>query len=418
MSASDSAAVPPSPQVLALLSTVADIMAQTPDTGPGSPLRADVAAVAGAIADLEVQLGLRMDAWVRVDAVADPVGTAVAAGLSAPQVRNLRRAAEFTRERQGLGDLWRDHEVSAAQVCIVATVTRSLTREKRDFIVAQLAPVLPGMTQDQTRTTVEAAVQIADPSDAKERERSEYSRRRLVWTGIAGGVEINGYLPTAEAGAFMAAIDALSEHLRTENDCFTMAQRRADALAELVSRACAHGLPNGGGLPAALTIMVSATEAERIAGTDPAAIWSECRPEAATTGHGQPIGDAAVRFGLCCAPITPAHHHQPPEDGSLLARIARSPIAPLQLGRTVRLATTSQRRALQLRDSGCTITGCTTGAPYTQPHHVVPWSLGGPTDLANLTSLCYAHHRQVELGIWVIEPAPPGHPRPWQARRA
>lgn len=403
--------------VAALLAAVGGVIGQVLDTGPGSPLREDVAAVAAAIADLQVGLGLRMDAWARTDSLADPVGAAAAAGLSVPACRDLRRAASFTRDRPELRARWRGHEVTAAQVRIVDSGTGRLPGHQRDVIAAQLAPVLPGMTQDQTRATVEAAVQIAAPGDAKQRERGDHARRRLVWTGVGGGAEFNAYLPEADAGALIAAIDAIAEQLRTEDDYLTIAQRRADALAELVARAAAHGLPTGGGLPAALTITVSATEAQRIAATDPAAYRGGARPDAATTSHGRPAGDAAVRFALCCAPITPAHHHQPPADSSLLARIARTPIAPLQLGRTVRLATTAQRRALQLRDGGCTIPGCTTSAAYTQPHHVKPWNLDGPTDLANLTSLCWAHHRQVELGIWIIEPAQPHHPRPWQARR-
>jgi hypothetical protein len=45
------------------------------------------------------------------------------------------------------------------------------------------------------------------------------------------------------------------------------------------------------------------------------------------------------------------------------------------------------------------------------------WTLGGPTDLANLASLCWTHHRQVELGTWTVVPASPDHPARWTARR-
>ena len=35
-------------------------------------------------------------------------------------------------------------------------------------------------------------------------------------------------------------------------------------------------------------------------------------------------------------------------------------------------------------------------------------ALGGATNIENLISLCYVHHRQVEHGKWDIQPTPPG----------
>jgi hypothetical protein len=37
--------------------------------------------------------------------------------------------------------------------------------------------------------------------------------------------------------------------------------------------------------------------------------------------------------------------------------------------------------------------------------------------MANLVSLCYRHHRAVELGTWTVTPAPPGHTSPWTLTR-
>jgi hypothetical protein len=53
---------------------------------------------------------------------------------------------------------------------------------------------------------------------------------------------------------------------------------------------------------------------------------------------------------------------------------------------------------------------------------VVSWAMDGPTDLDNLVSLCWVHHRQTELGRWTFtrrhagDPQPPGalvHPAWW-----
>ncbi|MGB3762978.1 MAG: HNH endonuclease signature motif containing protein, partial [Ornithinimicrobium sp.] len=67
----------------------------------------------------------------------------------------------------------------------------------------------------------------------------------------------------------------------------------------------------------------------------------------------------------------------------------------LDQGRTHRLVTPGQRRALHHRDHGCTFPGCTTPAPWCDAHHVTHWSRGGPSDLSNYALLCGRHHTLV-----------------------
>ncbi|HYN57430.1 MAG TPA: HNH endonuclease signature motif containing protein, partial [Motilibacterales bacterium] len=47
-----------------------------------------------------------------------------------------------------------------------------------------------------------------------------------------------------------------------------------------------------------------------------------------------------------------------------------------------------------------------------QAHHLDDWATGGDTDLPNLALLCWAHHRQVDLRMWTIEPADADNPVP------
>ena len=82
------------------------------------------------------------------------------------------------------------------------------------------------------------------------------------------------------------------------------------------------------------------------------------------------------------------------------------------MGRTARTATPAQRRALAARDQGCIIPGCGIPAEACQTHHVEDWAAGGDTDLPNLALLCWAHHRQVDLGMWTIVPASDDDPVP------
>ncbi|MGB8020503.1 MAG: HNH endonuclease, partial [Candidatus Nanopelagicales bacterium] len=101
-------------------------------------------------------------------------------------------------------------------------------------------------------------------------------------------------------------------------------------------------------------------------------------------------------------------HHRQAE----LATRAQGTAQPLDVGRTQRTATPAQRRALAVRDGGCIIPGCQAPAENCQPHHLIPWSQGGRTDLSNLASLCWGHHRQADLGYWTITHRRPDHPDP------
>jgi hypothetical protein len=76
--------------------------------------------------------------------------------------------------------------------------------------------------------------------------------------------------------------------------------------------------------------------------------------------------------------------------------------AVLCLGRTQRLASRAQRRALAARDGGCCFPGCTRPPSWTQAHHVTPWALGGRTDVDEMCLLCHFHHREFERLGWEI----------------
>ncbi|MEO9222765.1 MAG: HNH endonuclease, partial [Mycobacteriaceae bacterium] len=83
---------------------------------------------------------------------------------------------------------------------------------------------------------------------------------------------------------------------------------------------------------------------------------------------------------------------------------------PLNLGRTQRLVSPGQRRALIARDHGCAFPGCNRPPAWTEAHHIVHWIDGGPTDLANLVLLCRRHHRVIHHDGWTIQIGTDAHP--------
>jgi hypothetical protein len=75
--------------------------------------------------------------------------------------------------------------------------------------------------------------------------------------------------------------------------------------------------------------------------------------------------------------------------------------AVLSFGRRRRLFSSTQLRALRLRDRACRTPGCGR-TRFLHAHHVVYWWDGGATDLDNAVLLCSSCHRSVHLGRLVI----------------
>ncbi|MFK5635692.1 HNH endonuclease [Ornithinimicrobium sp. LYQ103] len=75
--------------------------------------------------------------------------------------------------------------------------------------------------------------------------------------------------------------------------------------------------------------------------------------------------------------------------------------AVLAFGRKRRLFSSTQLKALRLRDRACRTPGCGR-TRFLHAHHVVYWWDGGGTDLDNAVLLCSSCHRSVHLGRLVI----------------
>ncbi len=368
--------------------------------GAADVLAEQVTQLSSAVTVLQRELSLRMAALEAQDQSADVRGDAVRSGMSQSQAARLRRLGVFAQEYPALAAAWASGAVGEDQVAALRDGAAKLSPQLREDLVEHVLPLLSGLDARSSRRLVDHAADLLDPADPDGQEQSDHAARFLVWTTPpGGGVAFEGYLPAAEAEAFTRAVNALAEEMRVQGDGLSAGQRAADGLAALVARAGEHGLPSGGGLPAAMTLTVSLTEAARVAQRDPASFGGryEARPRSGASVGNRSAGDATVRFGLCCASVTPVLA-EAPADGSMLARLAGTRVEPLAVGRSVRLATPAQRRALRLRDGGCAIPGCSVSAAYTQPHHVTGWAMDGPTDLDNLVSVCFVHHRQTELG--------------------
>ena len=108
-----------------------------------------------------------------------------------------------------------------------------------------------------------------------------------------------------------------------------------------------------------------------------------------------------LRAGLCTirgtGGIEPETARRRLCTGTMLGAVVDAHGDVLALGRTRRLVSKAQRRALMVRDQTCQFPGCVSSR-HLQAHYVIPWSAGGPTDLINLILLCQFHHTCVHEG--------------------
>jgi len=118
----------------------------------------------------------------------------------------------------------------------------------------------------------------------------------------------------------------------------------------------------------------------------------------ATVGIDTPITAGEARRLACTAKLVPA--------------VLGTDSEPLDLGRTTRLFTPAQRKAVRLRDRTCRAAGCTVPATWCEAHHFGrPWAAGGKTDLADGKLLCNWHHHRAHDDHYLHTELPNGDVR-------
>jgi len=208
---------------------------------------------------------------------------------------------------------------------------------------------------------------LADPDGARYDAEAAFLARRLhispTWEGT---VRVDGDLDPESGTVVMTAIGSLAEPWALEpGDTRTPAQRRADALVEICRRHLdSADRPTRNGERPHITLTLSPPDL-----TGDGLIDLDTGPITADTAR-------RLACDACITPITIDAADQPQTAGN-----ARRTTPP------------ALRRALDLRDGGCTHPGCDIPARWCDAHHIVHWAHGGNTELPNLKLLCRRHHR-------------------------
>ncbi len=181
-------------------------------------------------------------------------------------------------------------------------------------------------------------------------------------SGDGGRVWVRGVLD-AEGGALVrTALEPLARPIGKGDDR-RLNRRFADALVELAG----HALDNG-------MVPRRATQRPHLQVTTTL--------ETLLQRMGAPAAD--LEFSL---PISAASVERLACDCNVTRILLGADSQVIDVGRSKRVISPAQRRALNVRDKGCRWPGCDRPASCTSGHHIVHWTKGGSTDLDNLALL-------------------------------
>ncbi|NIZ91182.1 HNH endonuclease signature motif containing protein [Kineococcus rubinsiae] len=344
-----------------------------------------------------------------------------------------RGALQHLGDALAAGDASRAHlDVAVTALSRIPTTIRRGTTTLTDGVTGEVvehrsAELLDAhLTRNAARHCPGVAGQLArelvltidpDHEDRTFRDPDATTRRGLVFGALVDGMcRITVDLDETATVIVKQAVNAASAPLPVQveangeliRDPRSKRQRDADAFVTLLQRGAQASEP-----VVAETARVSVVAT--VADVQAAIEHRDAQTTATVDGHG-PVSTATLGYLVC---------------GATLQRVLTSAAgAVLDLGRSTRLATRSQRTALAVRDGGCAAPGCITAPWACEAHHFPAWEDGGTTDLDRMVLLCpthhrawHAHHLEVRLrpdrtteARWITrDPRWPGNPvtRPW-----
>jgi hypothetical protein len=323
---------------------------------------------------IDAQLLVEVGAWAASrEYAADGAATATSwlvnrGDMSSVEAARLVRNGRLVHTHQRTAKLLDSGDISPGHVDVMARAARNREScfDEHEETLLDAARALP---VQQFRTVARRWRVLADDVLATEEAANLYDGRYLhASKTLNGGVRIDGLLDP-EGGAWL--LGALAERMGTDTT-IPAAQRRADALVALA---------RGKHSDVRLDVLI---DHDTLTGEPPADL-TRARSDLAPVG---PVAPETLRRLACDARI-----------GRI---VCRGPSEILDVGRSRRIVTRAQRRALDARDGGCVFPGCDRLPGWCDAHHLVHWIDGGTTDLDNLTLLCRHHHTFCHERRWVL----------------
>jgi hypothetical protein len=395
------------------------------DRFTSSELGADIIEISLAIDRLEAERLRRLQRFhCDRGAQSDGGGTTVSwlrrsCGMTAKAAAYRVHLARTLGEMPAMLDSARAGRSSFTNVAMVAHLAGNVGVEPVQEYEDILLPAAEALEPRQMRIATEAVRLRIDPDGVLADANHAHQQRWLDCDRTYGGVFILHGQFDGDSGALLkTAIDALSHGL-SNGDERLPSQRRADALVEMAAAQlrCGDHRDVHGQRPH-LTLTVSAatlrtetrstgaetgdtlrrqTRSTDVGSEDTLRVVAVARP-AELAGVGAIHPETARR--IACDAVRTVVTVAPTADDS--SWMTGAPAVPLSVGRATRTIPARIRTALVMRDQGCRFPGCDRPPAWTDGHHIIHWSDGGPTELGNLVSLCRSHHRRVHEEGWRI----------------
>lgn len=306
---------------------------------------------------------LSMTAWLRSRC-----------GMASGVARSHVRIARSLRDMAGTQAAFEAGSIGVEAVrALVAAQRRHPDAYARDetTLVASAQDLPPR----DLRRLIEYWAQALDHREALADHEARYRRRRLHVSRTFGGmVRLDAELDPEGGEIVITALRSLAEPSSLDDsDDRTPGQARADALIDICKAHLDHGqAPAAGGERPHVTVVVDLEALEGRAGR-------RGETDDGTVLHPEVIRRIACDAGVCRV-------------------IMKGRSEPLDVGRRTRVVSPALRRALAVRDGGCTAAGCDRPPRWCDAHHIRHWVDQGPTSLDNLRLLCRRHHRMEHEG--------------------
>jgi hypothetical protein len=382
--------------VLRAVAHISEALAEVASVDPAYMRTSEKAAALVELARVEAQVaGLRLRVAANAGEVAEEVaGRDVADWMQgATRCRgedaraDLRLALALDRRYLGLGAALREGSANLAQARVIAKTLDDLPSEIPTEVIAKAEETLVGhcaqfgprqLARLGRRIVEVVAPQVADAAEARALARLEekaHRATRLAFHRVGDGTtRITGLLPDLAATRLVTYLEAFTNPRKDHRPPTGLLAHRpyprrlGKAFCRFLEAVDPARLPLHGG--DATTVVVTMTHQ---------ALTSQLAT-AGVIGAEEKITAAQARRLACNAHLVPA--------------VLGTQSQVLDLGRSTRLFTAAQRKALLVRDRECRAEGCDIPGTWTQAHHWIPWAEHGPTDLANAVLLCSHHHHR------------------------
>jgi hypothetical protein len=346
-----------------------------------------------AVTELERRTaGLKLRLMAASKEMADTDGARDVAAWLAPRTRaDLRPLRAEQRLAEAIDQRWTQVAagmsrggVSVEQAQVIVRGLEALPARLGVEIITKAEAHLVELAKDHDPTELRilarrildlAAPEIAEGEEARRLEEEEKHARdhaRLSLKPLGDGTtRISGLLPDAAGQRLLTYLDAYTsprkppDALSGEEDRIPYPRQLAHAFCSLLEHLDPAQLPEHGGDATTLMVTIPLESLQKDLGVG-------------TILGGQPMSATEVRRLACTAGILPA--------------VLGGKGEVLDLGRTRRLFSRAQRRALALTDPTCSAEGCSVPAKWCEVHHLRPWSQGGSTDLDDGIFGCSHHH--------------------------